>query len=485
MLPRLSVRSLLLAVLLIIPAACSLTGDGDRPTPVPTSFIATTSTPFIVTATPGPTTAAQPTPVPRATTAPVVVQPCAIPPGWIAYRVAAGDTLSAIARRTGTTTTQLTNGNCLSNPNDIEVGQTLYIPPTVVITSTPVVTAACTLAPRLAVGGQGRVLPGTPNALRSLPNRGSTSVVIGEIPGGGVFSVLAGPQCADGYYWWQVSYEGVTGWTAEGQGSTYWLEPVTTCAPAPRLAVGVQGRVLPGTSNALRSLPNRGSTSVVIGEIPGGGVFSVLAGPQCADGHNWWQVNYNGVIGWTAEGQGSTYWVEPQTTCALPTRLQAGRTGRVTPGLPNTLRSQPGRGSNSVVIGEIPGGGLFRVIQGPHCVDGYNWWQVNYSGTIGWTGEGQGSTYWTEPVKCSQSLVSQLLPNTVARVTPGLPNRLRLTPGSTGSVITQIPGGASFTIVGGPQCGAEGWLWWQVNYNGTIGWTAEGDATTYWLEPIP
>jgi hypothetical protein len=52
-------------------------------------------------------------------------------------------------------------------------------------------------------------------------------------------------------------------------------------------------------------------------------------------------------------------------------------------------------------------------------------------------------------------------------------------------VIGEIPGGASFTIVGGPQCGAEGWLWWQVNYNGTIGWTAEGDTTTYWLEPIP
>jgi uncharacterized protein YraI len=148
------------------------------------------------------------------------------------------------------------------------------------------------------------------------------------------------------------------------------------------------------------------------------------------------------------------------------------------------MRSQPGRGFPSVVIGEIPGSGMFRVIQGPQCVEGFNWWQVNYNGVIGWTAEGQAGTYWTEPLKCAHSLVSQLLPNTVGRVTPGTPNRLRLTPGSTGAVIGEIPGGGTFSIVGGPQCGSEGWLWWQVNYNGTIGWTAEGDNSTYWLEPV-
>jgi uncharacterized protein YraI len=78
------------------------------------------------------------------------------------------------------------------------------------------------------------------------------------------------------------------------------------------MTIGGLGRVTPGLANALRSQPSRSaSISAVIGQIPAGGVFSVLNGPVCADGFAWWQVNYNGQVGWTAEGQGTTYWLEP------------------------------------------------------------------------------------------------------------------------------------------------------------------------------
>jgi hypothetical protein len=50
----------------------------------------------------------------------------------------------------------------------------------------------------------------------------------------------------------------------------------------------------------------------LIGQIPSGGVFSVLEGPICdANGRAWWRVDYNGLLGWTVEGQGSEYYVEP------------------------------------------------------------------------------------------------------------------------------------------------------------------------------
>jgi len=77
--------------------------------------------------------------------------------------------------------------------------------------------------PQLTVGGQGQVTPGLPNKVRSSP--GFSASQVGAIPGEGVFSVIGGPSCADGYNWWQVSYEGLTGWTADGDSSEYWVKP--------------------------------------------------------------------------------------------------------------------------------------------------------------------------------------------------------------------------------------------------------------------
>jgi LysM repeat protein len=491
MLARFSAKLALLVVLLVTPAACSLTSDtnktSDRPTPIPTNFVINTQPVSIITPTPFPTAFVQPTTAPQATALQVVTQPCTTPTGWIAYRVVAGDTLSNIARRAGTTTDQLTRGNCLSNPNDIEVGELLYTP-AVVATVTPYATPACTLSPRLSItlGGLGRVIPGSSNALRSLPGRSSVSVVLGEIPGGGVFNIISGPQCADGYYWWQVNYNGTIGWTAEGQGSTYWLEPVTTtsCPLTPRLTIGGQGRVITTTPSILFSQP--ASTSTVLGQIPSTGVFAVLLGPQCAENNYWWQVNYNGTIGWTTEGQNMTYWLEPvsSSSCLLTPRLYVTGQGRVIPGLSNALRSQPGTGSNSTVIGQIPGGGVFSVLAGTECANGYYWWQVNYNGVVGWTAEGQGSTYWLEPVTTTSCpLTPRLTIGGQGRVITTTPSILFSQPASTSTVLGQIPSTGVFIVLAGPQC-AENNYWWQVNYNGTIGWTSEGQNMTYWLESV-
>jgi hypothetical protein len=79
-----------------------------------------------------------------------------------------------------------------------------------------------------------------------------------------------------------------------------------------RLVVGAKGIVLPGDSNNLRSQPTASSQKV--GQIPGNGVFDVLEGPVCDNnaGIAWWRVRYNGIEGWTGEGQGFEYWTAPQ-----------------------------------------------------------------------------------------------------------------------------------------------------------------------------
>ncbi|MFN8529557.1 MAG: SH3 domain-containing protein [Anaerolineae bacterium] len=77
--------------------------------------------------------------------------------------------------------------------------------------------------PQLRVGGTGQVTPGLPNTIRQQPNTGST--VVGLIPPQGIFNVLQGPVCSSGFIWWQVSYNGMTGYTVEANGSDYYVVP--------------------------------------------------------------------------------------------------------------------------------------------------------------------------------------------------------------------------------------------------------------------
>lgn len=80
---------------------------------------------------------------------------------------------------------------------------------------------------------------------------------------------------------------------------------------------------------------------------------------------------------------------------ALPPRLTVGERGRVLPGVGNNVRAQPSTQSN--VLGLIPGGGFFRILDGPTCANNMAWWQVESGDLIGWTAEGQ-NEYWLEPL---------------------------------------------------------------------------------------
>lgn len=93
-------------------------------------------------------TPATPTPLPSPTNLPLptnTAQPqptqviCTVRSDWTnVYSVVRGDTLTNIASRAGTTVQTLAQGNCLANPNALEVGQVLRVPRFIPIaTSTP------------------------------------------------------------------------------------------------------------------------------------------------------------------------------------------------------------------------------------------------------------------------------------------------------------------------------------------------------------
>jgi hypothetical protein len=82
------------------------------------------------------------------------------------------------------------------------------------------------IVPRLSVGGRGQVAftDGTPSRLRYAP--GTLGSVAVSLPEGTAFTVVGGPECTQGYRWWQVQLaDGTTGWVAEGSPDEYWLEP--------------------------------------------------------------------------------------------------------------------------------------------------------------------------------------------------------------------------------------------------------------------
>lgn len=87
-------------------------------------------------------------------------------------------------------------------------------------------------------------------------------------------------------------------------------------------------------------------------------------------------------------------------------------------------------------------------------------------------------------VNCPGALRTRLVPNEFARVTlGGTSNRLRTGPGTNNQQIDSIPPGGVFEVLEGPTCNG-GYAWFQVEYDGQVGWTAEADNSEYWLERL-
>ncbi len=99
--------------------------DVNVPLPTPTITLTPTSIP---TSTPTDTPIPPPPPAPTH---------CIPPAGWKTYIVQPGDTLYHIASLYGLNYRYLQHANCLSNPNKLVAGQTIYVPNLPTITPTP------------------------------------------------------------------------------------------------------------------------------------------------------------------------------------------------------------------------------------------------------------------------------------------------------------------------------------------------------------
>lgn len=194
-------------------------------------------------------------------------------------------------------------------------------------------------------------------------------------------------------------------------------------APSINLRVGMWVRVTndPATANNLRTEPRL--TAEVIDQMGTHRRSEIVGGPRCANGLRWWQVRFEGLVGWTADGQGSERWLE-----ALPadmqTRIDAAATlvpqQSQTPvptgtqdincwnapdnpslvnggyAMPNSLDTEPNvlyesneLTSNGVLIRN---GTILTITSDPVCRGGRRWYQVRTEyGQTGWITDGEGN----------------------------------------------------------------------------------------------
>lgn len=272
----------------------------------------------------------------------------------------------------------------------------------------PSATPANCLTPRDFRMGDTIVLIGG-ISIRSEPNPDSALLI--QFPERREFIVVGGPICRDGFNYWNIQGHGLTGWAAEGRLNVYWMslvrragEPLEPCLTPLKLVRGEKFKI---TFNVrVRAEPALiGMTRTV---VPTGDTVTILEGPTCADGYNWWKVRavVLGVTydGWMAEAnrfQSQTYinppTREPGSICDFPLYLDIGDRVRViyNDGIPKRLRSAPSTSAPILydLIQEVP----MIIIGGPVCADTYNWWQVRILASTevtGWLAEGGPAQYW-------------------------------------------------------------------------------------------
>jgi hypothetical protein len=240
-------------------------------------------------------------------------------------------------------------------------------PSTVVgdVVQAPEQTCGTAPAPRLTVGSSARVAltDGTPLNVRTA----AAGNYLMQIPEGTVVNIVAGPVCADNYFWWNLQFAShgatVGGWSAEGDNSEYWLEPFNGGIPpvvdvAPPLVQPTQAPPIvavapPAEPTNPPRVPSLGDgdcsnapfgAELTIGEyatvtlnagstlamranlydptpfynVANGRSVNVLDGPVCNGGFRKWYVSLgtpDGPIeGWVSDGFGNNRYLRPAST---------------------------------------------------------------------------------------------------------------------------------------------------------------------------
>jgi uncharacterized protein YgiM (DUF1202 family) len=191
---------------------------------------------------------------------------------------------------------------------------------------------------------------------------------VGLVPWGAVVNVIALDPTQ---LWYQIEYEGVTGWTFKdwyrvnsGDVGSLITQATTVNSPS-----GVAVRPLGNLR--LRARPSLNGEQ--IGLIGWGSRVPLL---EIDASGNWYKIEYNGVVGWS-----SAAWFEV-IEGSLDAFRPVAASSAVTAQALGNVKIRDSAGFNGARLGFVPWGGLVNVT----AVDASGtWYQVTYEGITGWT----------------------------------------------------------------------------------------------------
>lgn len=82
-------------------------------------------------------------------------------------------------------------------------------------------------------------------------------------------------------------------------------------APTIRMIIQQRGRVTDDNNDTLNLRSGPGVSFDILEALDPGDEFMVVDGPTCEGGFAWFRVRYGDNIGWIAEGDSESYYVEP------------------------------------------------------------------------------------------------------------------------------------------------------------------------------
>lgn len=229
---------------------------------------------------------------------------------------------------------------------------------------------------------------------------------------------------------------------------------------------------------------------------------TVLEGPVCADGYNWWRVGGLDAPGWVAEGRPESGYllIAPRLAsvagCTPLYPLAAGMTAE----LRANARVRETADPQSRVKTVAPFGSTVEIVEGGQCVNGYRWWRVRVTVVNflydGWMAEGEAGDYYLVPSNLPNAADGTLCgtPLPLAAGTrvyvndkTNTPHALRVAPDRNAERIATLVNGVPMIVEAGPVCSGN-LNWWRVRVLAStpvVGWMAEGSrGVGYWISVL-